>query len=43
MIRYSSIKYKRVTYAILASKLYLMVAGVDMAVSLSMTYAKIYL
>jgi hypothetical protein len=43
VIGYSSTKCKRVTRAVLASELYSMVAGVDMAVSLSMTYAKICL
>lgn len=41
VIGYSSTKCKRVTRAVLASELYSMVAGVDMAISLSTTYAMI--
>ena len=41
VIGYSSTKCKRVTRAILASELYSMVAGVDMAISLSTTYTLI--
>jgi hypothetical protein len=41
VIGYSSTKCKRVTRAILASELYSMVAGVDMAISLSTTFALI--
>ena len=39
IIGYSSTKCKRVTRAVLASELYVMVARVDVAISLSTTYA----
>lgn len=41
IVGYSSTKCKRVTRAVLASELYSMVAGADMAISLSTTYAMI--
>jgi hypothetical protein len=41
VIGYSSTKCKRVTRAVLASELYSMVAGVDTAISLSTTFARI--
>jgi hypothetical protein len=41
IVGYSSTKCKRVTRAVLASELYSMVAGTDMAISLSTTYAMI--
>ena len=41
MIGYSSTKCKRVTRAVLASELYSMIAGVNTAISLSITFARI--
>jgi hypothetical protein len=41
VINYSSTKCKRVTRVVLASELYSMVAGVDTAISLSITFARI--
>ncbi len=35
-------KYKCVTYTVLASELYLIIVGVDIAISLLITYAMIY-
>ena len=41
MISYSSTKCKRVTRIVLASELYSIVTGVDTAISLSTTFARI--